>query len=106
MEKREVVIVGGARTAIGSFLGGLKSFPAPRLGAVAIQEALLRARVAPAEVSEVLMGCVLTAGVGHLARVIERLLDARNDLAADGAVRIGAVHQVEIVGREDRKSVV
>ncbi len=62
---RDVVIVGAARTPIGSFLGALASVPAPRLGAVAIKEALARARVAPQDVSEVFMGCVLPAGIGQ-----------------------------------------
>ena len=62
---REVVIVGAARTAIGSFSGSLAQVSAPKLGAVAIKAALERAGVAPAAVDEVLMGCVLTAGVGQ-----------------------------------------
>src|SRR5579871_6464393 len=62
---RDVVIVGAARTPIGSFLGSLASVSAPRLGAVAIKEALARARVAPGDVAEVFMGCVLPAGVGQ-----------------------------------------
>jgi acetyl-CoA C-acetyltransferase len=62
---RDVVIVGAARTPIGSFLGSLASVPATRLGAIAIQAALERAKVAPADVNEVLMGCVLPAGLGQ-----------------------------------------
>src|SRR5438093_9957733 len=62
---REVVIVGGARTPIGSFLGELAPVRAPELGAVAIKEALARARVPPGEVQEVYMGCVLPAGQGQ-----------------------------------------
>jgi len=62
---REVVIVGAARTAIGSFQGALASLKAPELGAIAIKEALVRAGVGPADVQEVLMGCVLAAGVGQ-----------------------------------------
>ncbi len=62
---REVVIVGAARTPIGSFLGELSGLKAPELGAIAIKEALSRARVAPADVGEVLMGCVLSAGIGQ-----------------------------------------
>ena len=64
MQKREVVIVGAARTPIGAFLGSLSSLPAPRLGAVAIKAALERAGVAPTDVDEVFMGHVLQAGVG------------------------------------------
>lgn len=62
---REVVIVGVARTAIGSFQGALSTLAAPKLGAIAIQAALKRAQVDPAWVSEVIMGNVLTAGVGQ-----------------------------------------
>jgi len=62
---REVVIVSAARTPIGSFGGALSSIPSPKLGAVAIKGALERARVDGADVDEVLMGCVLPAGVGQ-----------------------------------------
>jgi acetyl-CoA C-acetyltransferase len=62
---REVVIVGAARTPIGSFQGALQSLKAPELGAIAIKEALVRAGLGPADVNEVLMGCVLTAGIGQ-----------------------------------------
>ena len=62
---RDVVIVGAARTAIGSFLGSLASVPAPKLGAVAIKAALERAGVAPGDVGLVHMGMVLPAGVGQ-----------------------------------------
>lgn len=61
----EVVIVGAARTAIGKFGGTLAKVPAADLGAVAIREALKRAGVAPDQVSEVIMGQVLTAGAGQ-----------------------------------------
>ncbi|MBX3161288.1 MAG: acetyl-CoA C-acyltransferase [Deltaproteobacteria bacterium] len=62
---RDVVIVGAARTAIGSFLGSLASVAAPRLGATSIQAALERAGVAPGDVQLVHMGMVLPAGVGQ-----------------------------------------
>ena len=62
---RDVVIVGAARTPIASFLGALAPVSAPRLGAVAIQAALARAGLSPADVELVLMGCVLPAGVGQ-----------------------------------------
>jgi acetyl-CoA C-acetyltransferase len=65
MAGREVVIVGAARTPIGSFLGTLAAVPAPRLGATAIRAALSRARVDPEQVGLVIMGNVLTAGVGQ-----------------------------------------
>lgn len=60
-----VYIVGAARTPIGSYLGSLSALPAPRLGAVAIRAALARAGLSPSDVSEVLMGNVLSAGLGQ-----------------------------------------
>jgi acetyl-CoA C-acetyltransferase len=63
MEK--IVIAGFARTPVGSFQGALSSLPAPRLGALAIKEALQRAQVKMDEVDECIMGQVLTAGVGQ-----------------------------------------
>ncbi len=62
---RDVVIVGAARTAIGSFLGSLASVPAPKLGATSIKAALERAGVQPKDVQLVHMGCVLQGGVGQ-----------------------------------------
>ncbi|GAB4544467.1 MAG: thiolase family protein [Haliangiales bacterium] len=62
---RDVVIVGAKRTPVGSFLGALASVPAPALGAVAIRAALEHAGVAPEDVQEVYMGCVLSAGQGQ-----------------------------------------
>ncbi|MCX2780763.1 acetyl-CoA C-acyltransferase [Microbulbifer thermotolerans] len=60
-----VVIVGMARTPMGAMQGGLSEVSAPELGSVAIRAALEDAGVAPADVDEVLMGCVLPAGVGQ-----------------------------------------
>ena len=62
---REVVIVSIARTPVGSFQGSLSSLSAPKLGAVAIEAALKRAGIDGSKVSEVIMGNVLTAGVGQ-----------------------------------------
>jgi acetyl-CoA C-acetyltransferase len=62
---RDVVIVGAARTPIGSFLGALASVPAPKLGATAIKAALERAGVSPDSVQLVHMGMVLPAAVGQ-----------------------------------------
>ena len=61
----DVVIAGACRSPIGGFLGSLSALPAPRLGAVVIQEALRRAGVSPGDVQEVIMGNVITAGVGQ-----------------------------------------
>ncbi len=62
---REVVIVGAARTPIGSFQGELGPVKAPELGKIAIQEALRRSGVPASDVNEVYMGCVLPAGLGQ-----------------------------------------
>jgi acetyl-CoA C-acetyltransferase len=58
-----VVIVNGARTAMGGFQGALSAVTAPELGAVAIREAVLRAGLQPTDIEEVIMGCVLPAGL-------------------------------------------
>eukprot|EP00697_Spironema_sp_BW2_P017154 gnl/Spiro4/8729_TR4574_c0_g1_i1.p1 gnl/Spiro4/8729_TR4574_c0_g1~~gnl/Spiro4/8729_TR4574_c0_g1_i1.p1 ORF type:complete len:415 (+),score=80.10 gnl/Spiro4/8729_TR4574_c0_g1_i1:65-1309(+) len=62
---REVVIVGAARTPIGSFAGALSSVSAAQLGAIAIQGALAKAKVDPSLVQEVYMGNVLSANLGQ-----------------------------------------
>ncbi|MDE2203006.1 MAG: acetyl-CoA C-acetyltransferase [Burkholderiaceae bacterium] len=61
----DVVIVSAVRTAVGKFGGSLAKIAAPDLGAAVIREALSRAKVAPDQVSEVIMGQVLTAGSGQ-----------------------------------------
>ena len=61
----EIAIVSAVRTAIGKFGGTLTGVPAEQLGAIVIKEALSRAGVAPEQVSEVIMGCVLQAGLGQ-----------------------------------------
>ncbi len=60
-----VVIVSAVRTPVASFQGALSTLPAPKLGAIAIKEALNRAKVSPDEIDECIMGEVLTAGVGQ-----------------------------------------
>jgi acetyl-CoA C-acetyltransferase len=62
---KDVVIVSGARTATGRFLGSLASMRAPDLGAIAIKAAVERAGIKPEDVEEVLMGNVVGAGVGQ-----------------------------------------
>src|SRR2546426_7411218 len=59
MSNREVVVVSGVRTAIGDYGGALKDMPATKLGAVAIKEAVARAKVAPESVGHVVMGSVV-----------------------------------------------
>jgi len=59
MSERQVVVVSGARTAIGGYGGGLKDFPATRLGSIAIKEAVARAKIDSATVGHVVMGGVI-----------------------------------------------
>ncbi|MEJ2696937.1 MAG: acetyl-CoA C-acetyltransferase [Candidatus Sulfobium sp.] len=61
----DVVIVSGVRTPVGKFGRSLRDIPAPRLGAVVVAEALRRAGVPPDRVDEVIMGNVITAGLGQ-----------------------------------------
>ena len=62
---RESVIVSAVRLPTGKFLGGLKDFTAPQLGAMVVREAVRRAGIDPASVDECIMGNVLSAGLGQ-----------------------------------------
>jgi acetyl-CoA C-acetyltransferase len=64
MSATEVVIVSGCRTPIGSFGGAFKDVPAVELGTVAVREAMRRAGVRPDRIDEVILGCILQAGLG------------------------------------------
>ncbi len=64
-ELRDVFIVGAVRTPIGGFLGTIKDFKAPELGGIVVREALKRAGVKGEEVDEVILGNVVSAGVGQ-----------------------------------------
>jgi acetyl-CoA C-acetyltransferase len=64
-ELRDAFIVGATRTAIGSFMGSLKDFTAPELGGFAIKEALKRAGLKGEDMEEVIMGNVVSAGLGQ-----------------------------------------
>ena len=64
-EIKEAVIISAVRTPVGKFLGALKSFKATELGAIAVREAVKRAGVEPNDVDEVIMGCVIQAGLGQ-----------------------------------------
>ena len=63
-EDTETVILSACRTPIGAFGGSLKDLSAVDLGALVIREAIARAGVAPADVNDVILGCVLQAGAG------------------------------------------
>src|SRR5512136_2416824 len=62
---KDVVIVSGVRTAQGKFDGAIKDFSAPKLGSIVIKEAVKRAEIEPKDVDEVIMGCVVAAGLGQ-----------------------------------------
>ena len=62
---QKVVLAGACRTAIGKMGGALSNVPAAELGSIVIKEALNRAGVKPEQVDEVLMGCVIQAGLGQ-----------------------------------------
>ena len=62
---QQAVIISATRSAIGKFQGTLKNFTAPQLGALAVRAALERAQLDPNQIDEVIMGCVLQAGLGQ-----------------------------------------
>ena len=62
---KQPVIISAVRTPVGKFLGALKTFKATNLGAMVVREAVKRAGVKPEDVDEVIMGCVIQAGLGQ-----------------------------------------
>lgn len=64
-ESKEAVIISAVRTPTGKFQGTLKPFKAPELGAMVVKEAIKRANLSPEQIDEVIMGCVVQAGVGQ-----------------------------------------
>jgi acetyl-CoA C-acetyltransferase len=64
-ELNEAVIISAARTPVGKFLGSLKGFKATELGAIVVRESVKRAGIRPEDVDEVIMGCVIQAGLGQ-----------------------------------------
>lgn len=64
-EIREAVIISAARTPVGKLLGALKGFRAPELGAIVVRESVKRAGLKPEDIDEVIMGCVIQAGLGQ-----------------------------------------
>jgi acetyl-CoA C-acetyltransferase len=65
MKSETVVIAAIARTPLGNFLGSLKDLTATELGSIAIKAAVERAKISPEDIEEVIMGCVLPAGLGQ-----------------------------------------
>jgi len=64
-ELNEAVIISATRTPVGKFLGSLKGFSATELGAIVVRESVKRAGIKPEDVDEVIMGCVIQAGLGQ-----------------------------------------
>src|SRR3989440_11442226 len=62
---KQAVIISAVRTPVGKFLGALKSFKATDLGAIVVREAVKRAGCKPEDIDEVIMGCVIQAGLGQ-----------------------------------------
>jgi len=65
LNKKDVVITGAARTPVGSFQGVLSTESAPRLGSIAIKAAIEKSNIKPEDIDDVIMGCVLSAGMGQ-----------------------------------------
>jgi acetyl-CoA C-acetyltransferase len=106
----EVVIAGAARTPVGSFSGSLSSVPAHYLGEVAIREALSRAKTDPAEVTEVILGQILTAGQGqnparqaavNAGIPVEKTAFGINQLCGSGLRAVALGHQAIREGDAD-----
>lgn len=116
---KEVYIVAGARTPVGSFLGSLSKIPAPKLGSIAIEGALEKAGVKAEDINEVFMGNVLSANIGQ-APARQAALGAGipnsvpcttvNKVCASGmksvmfganAIRLGEAHLVVAGGMEN-----
>jgi acetyl-CoA C-acetyltransferase len=107
---KDVVIASAVRTAVGGFNGSLSSLSAAKLGQVAIVEALKRAGVAPADVAEVILGQVLTAGCGqNPARQaaiaagipVERTAMTINQVCGSGLRSVALGYQAILAGDAD-----
>ena len=105
-----IVIVGMARTPIGTFQGSLKDFSAPELGSFAIRACIERCGIRPENIDEVLMGCVLTAGIGQAparqASLAAGLLESTscttvNKMCGSGMKTIMLAHDSLIAGTND-----
>jgi acetyl-CoA C-acetyltransferase len=100
----EVVILGACRTPIGSFGGSLKDLSAADLGAIVVREAICRAKVSPADVGDVVLGCVLQAGAGmNVARQAALKAGLPNAVPGETVNRVcgsgmqAVVHAVEAI---------
>src|SRR5438477_12088788 len=81
-ETKQAVIISAVRTPVGKFLGALKSFKATELGAIVVREAVKRAGVKPEDVDEVIMGCVIQAGLGQNPALQAALRGGRSNTEA------------------------
>jgi acetyl-CoA C-acetyltransferase len=106
----DIVIASAARTPVGAFNGALSSIPASDLGEIAIKEALSRANVAPEDVSEVVLGQILTAGTGQNAArqaavgagiPVERTAYQVNQLCGSGLRTVALGYQAILAGDSD-----
>jgi acetyl-CoA C-acetyltransferase len=106
----DVVIVGAARTPVGAFNGALSSVPASYLGQVAIVEALKRAKVDGKEVTEVILGQILTAGAGqnparqaavNAGIPVEKTAYAINQLCGSGLRAVALGYQAIKLGESE-----
>ncbi|MBT4879779.1 MAG: acetyl-CoA C-acyltransferase [Alphaproteobacteria bacterium] len=105
-----VVLIGAKRTPIGDFLGELSAVSAPSLGSVAIASALKSTSIAPDQIDEVLMGCVLTAGQGQaparqaaLAAGISHNVPCTsiNKMCGSGMKSVMLAHDILLAGSSD-----
>jgi acetyl-CoA C-acetyltransferase len=88
---KDIVIASGVRTAQGKFAGGLKGFSAPKLGSIVIKEAIKRAGIKSTDVDEVIMGNVVSAGLGqNVAR--------QAAIGAGIPYEVGAIHLDKVCG--------
>src|SRR3954470_5609581 len=101
----DALILSACRTPIGSFGGQFKDVPAAELGATAIREAVHRAHVAPGDVGDVIMGCVLQAGAGtNVARQAALAAGIPVDVPAETINRVcgsglqAVIHATEAIG--------
>jgi acetyl-CoA C-acetyltransferase len=110
MQQDPVVIVGARRTPMGAFQGALSDLTAPALGGIAIASAMAQAQLQPGEVSEVVMGCVLSAGLGQaparqagMAAGVARDVPATtvNKMCGSGMKAVMLAHDQIIAGGAD-----
>ncbi|HEY8548882.1 MAG TPA: acetyl-CoA C-acetyltransferase [Vicinamibacterales bacterium] len=101
---KDIALVGACRTPIGSFGGQLRELSAPQLGAIVVGEALSRAAIPPAEVGDVILGCVLQAGAGmNVARQAALAAGLPESVPAETVNRVcgsglqAVVHAVEAI---------